>query len=472
MKDYADIFKTEIREGLSVNSGSFAVVDENLQMVLDEYGQYKAVIIDPSKTASTHDRELSLVSAMSDISPDEDSIARELYSTTPRIKHSQAVGYYLDLYAGHVTEGNFREIASSGGFATWTLCKLLEGGLIDGVIHVKESNDDDGTLFKYAISRTKEDIINGSKSRYYPAEFSKTIKEIKRTKGSYAIVGIPSFIMEIRLLAKVDPEVNRAIKYTLGLICGHQKSTKYAEALAWQHGIQPGDLQAIDFRKKTNEAVSYKYLTEFTGQINGKKTTFTKKQDDLFASDWAHGFFKTAFSDFTDDALNETADLALGDAWLDEYYSDSGGNNVLIVRHPDIAQIIKDGIKHSHIKVNAISPATVLRSQQGLIHHTQDEISYRLSKINKSKGWKPIKPRHSPNRIPFLRRRVQDLRREMAVQSHIAYQEAVALNNWQYFEKKMSPYIKQYKFWYKVIEYNNLGLEGFAKRVLKKLRKK
>src|SRR5690606_13386755 len=108
---------------------------------------------------------------------------------------------------------------------------------IDGVIHVKESNDGDGILFKYGISRTADEIIEGAKSRYYPAEFSSVINTIKKTKGKYAITGIPSFIAEVRLLAKQDKEVADRIAYTFGLICGHQKTTKYAEALAWQHGI-------------------------------------------------------------------------------------------------------------------------------------------------------------------------------------------------------------------------------------------
>ena len=50
------------------------------------------------------------------------------------------------------------------------------------------------------------------------------MKTVKDVPGRYAIVGIPSFIMAVRLLAEKDDTIKDRIKYTVGLICGHQKA--------------------------------------------------------------------------------------------------------------------------------------------------------------------------------------------------------------------------------------------------------
>src|SRR5690606_17177224 len=170
--------------------------------------------------------------------------------------------------------------------------------------------------------------------------------------------------------------------------------------------------------------------TEMVGLIDGKEVTLVKGQDEMFAGNWAHGFFKSKLSDFSDDTFNETADVALGEAWLDEYIKDGNGNNILIVRHPDIAAIIKDAIKTNTVKVESVPPQTIIKSQSGLVHHTQDEVGYRLYKKDRKGEWRPTL-RHQPdNSLPFLRKKVQDVREKISTKSHIAYQEAVKRNDW------------------------------------------
>ncbi|MFI5429467.1 coenzyme F420 hydrogenase/dehydrogenase beta subunit N-terminal domain-containing protein [Aeromicrobium sp. UC242_57] len=147
-------------------------------------------------------------------------------------------------------KGSFRANGSSGGFVTWILSELLTQGKIDGVVHVGEQWGEDGILFRYEISRTIAEINARSKSRYYPAELSAALGEILESPGRYAVVGIPSVVSEVRLLAENHATFGERIAFAIGLICGHQKSTKYVESFAWQCGIKPGDLRDFDFRKK------------------------------------------------------------------------------------------------------------------------------------------------------------------------------------------------------------------------------
>jgi len=258
MNDIEELYNTVIKNDYSDGSGACSVLNKKIKMELNEYGEYKPNL----KYALADDEDISLqmVCSYSDKSPNEDEISKKLYGGVLAINYDNRIGYYKELYAGHVLEGDYRKNASSGGFGTWIFKELFERKLIDGVIHVKENNDkEDPILFKYGISRTVEEIQAGAKTKYYPVEFSQVINKIKEMPGRYAIIGIPSFIMSIRLLALQDPTVNDRIKYTIGLICGHQKSAKFADCLAWQVGIEPGTLRSINFRKKIPNAPANRY---------------------------------------------------------------------------------------------------------------------------------------------------------------------------------------------------------------------
>lgn len=464
MTKKSNILDTVVQNGYSVRSGVYSLVDNRIKIRLNEFGEYEYAF---DKSITEHElSEVAKVCAMSDSSPDETEVGKELFAGTEGIKHQPLIGYYNGLFAGHVTEGSFRENASSGGFTSWILKELLERKLVDGVIHVVETPDKDA-MFSYGVSRTAKDIRNGSKSRYYPAEFSEVISKVRNTGGRYAIVGIPSFIMEIRLLARRDPEIKKMIKYTLGLVCGHQKSTKYAECLAWQCGIKPGTPFSIDFRKKVEGIDAKKYATEVTGKINGKNTTVIKQADGLLGGHWGHGFFKTKLSDYTDDIFNETADVTMGDAWLPKYTEDGLGNNMIIVRNKDILKIIKEGIKNKKVKADEITPADCMKSQPGLIHHAIDDLPYRLYKRDKKHEWRPKKRLKASKNIPIMRRKMQDIREDIARQSHIAYKRAVELNDWTYFEKSMNPLLRKYKLMYALMGLKRYGPVWLIRKLMK-----
>lgn len=452
-------------------SGSCAVVNENINMELNAYGIYEENIFER--------KDIKLDPLVEYVSPnfnrdmDESEIATKLYGKIDGIKYDNRIGYFQTLYAGHVVEGNYREQASSGGLGTWVFKELFERDLIDGVIHVKENpNENSSIIFQYDISRSLEEIKAGAKTKYYPVEFSKVIQEIREVPGRYAIIGIPSFIMAIRLLAEKDLIIRDRIKYTVGLICGHQKSSKFAESLAWQVGIKPGNLKNINFRKKLLDRPASDYGVEMTGIIDGEEITIVKPISELIGQDWGQGYFKTKASDFTDDVMNETADITLGDAWLPEYIEDSKGNNVVVVRNSEIDFIIKDGIKRGLLNLDIIDKETVFRSQAAHYRHTHDELAYRLYKRDKTDNWRPQKRIVASKDVPLLRRKVQDLREEISTQSHIIYKRAVELDDFNYFKSEMEKLSNKYNRLYRLIAIQNIGMVGIIKVVSKKLSRK
>lgn len=459
------------KKKFSEASGSCAVVDDNVKMDFNEYGIYEEIV------SLSEDQELDPV--VEYVSPnlneqiDESGIAKRLYDNIYGIQYDKRIGYFISLYAGHVNEGVYRENASSGGMGTWIFKELFEKDLIDGVIHVKENSDKNSPImFQYDISRSIDEIKAGSKTKYYPVEFSKVLKIVKEVPGRYAIVGIPSFIMAVRLLAEKDDIINDRIKYTIGLICGHQKSSKFSEAIAWQVGIKPGNLKHINFRKKLLDKPANNYGVEIVGLIDGREVTIVKPTKELLGQNWGQGYFKTKASDFTDDVMNETADITLGDAWLPEYTKDSKGNNVIVVRNPVIDDLIKEGIKSGRLNLDKVDKEIIFKSQAAHYRHTHDELAYRLYKRDETNEWRPKKRIEASSDIPLLRRKVQDLREEISTQSHIVYKKAVELDNLDYFKTEMGKLSKKYNQLYRLMAIQKEGISGVTKGILRKVLRK
>lgn len=439
-----------INNDFGVRSGVYTAIEPSVSMKMDERGEYQYIF--KKELSERSYSQLLKVDMMSDKSSDEGEISKELFGSQKSVKYDQEIGYFTNLYAGHAIVGGFRERASSGGMCSWVLSELLKKKVVDGVIHFHpvSPTKNGGKLFKYTISRSQEDINKGAKSRYYPGELSDVLAEVKSKEGKYVVVGIPEFITELRLLARVDPIYKERIPIMLGLICGHQKTAKYVESLAWQFGIKPGDLEAVDFRIKQPERKAMDYLHEFTGKINGGEVaTIRKSHAELFGEVWAHGFFKSKFSDFSDNVFNENADAVFGDAWLPQYNKDGKGNNVVIIRNKIISDIIKQGIKSKSLKLDIVDTETIKQSQRGLIHHGRDELGYRISK-QKSKGYWTPKKRFAPKKVSLIRKHIQDLRYCMARESHEVYQEALKRNDWFFFKSTMLQTIRKYNELYRL----------------------
>ncbi|OJV98272.1 MAG: hypothetical protein BGO47_07740 [Microbacterium sp. 67-17] len=440
-----------MRAGLDVGSGIAPIASSYASIELNSFGLYETRI-----SPETPEEDLDMLgrmSAMCDMRElDESELAAELFGSNSSVLVDDVVGRYSALYAGHVREGDFRAKASSGGCASWLLVELLRRNLIDGVLHIAPSFGGDGSLlFDYAISRDESSIRARSKSQYYPAELSRVLGEALNLPGRYAVVGIPSIVYEIRLACRELPLLKERLPYVLGLVCGHQKSTRYVESFGWQAGISPGELRSFDFRVKNEEGFAWNYRMAAVGARDGEPFEVLLSQEDLVGSDWGHGFFKAKFSDYTDDAFNETADVVFGDAWLPEYERDASGNNIVIVRNPDLQTIFEEGIAEGRLDLVSVDVQTIRRSQRGLINHTRGELPWRLDRAARLEGWAPSKrvaPSHS---LPLLRRLVQRTRLEIAGRSHVTYARARDSGDMSIFIRSMRPLTWRYSLLYRAI---------------------
>lgn len=446
-RELSTLMSTVVEGGYCIGCGVCAALPHSaLTMQLDDYGRYKAMLRDLGEKPQIHQASVPYLSTcpFAEGSANEDDIACDVFGDQSTY-HDQ-IGYYLETYAGYVAEGDFRGRGSSGGMGTWILAELFRHNHIDYVVHVHQQSAESGDqLFSFHISSNFEEICRGAQSRYYPVEMSKVIQQIREQPGRYAVVGVPCFIKAIRLLAKVDTVICDRITFCIGLVCGHLKSTRFADMFAWQCGIPPGQLQSINFRKKLPGRNANRYGVEVVGMRNGQSVTETKPNNEFFGFLWGHGFFKYQACDFCDDVLAETADMTVGDAWLPQYVEDSQGTNVLVVRHPLLQQLLQQGQETGRLQLDLITAQQVAQSQDAGLRHRREGLSYRLHLQDKARKWRPqkrVQPEKMRLRPKF--RKVHQVRMALAKASHHAFALAIKNRDFNLFKQVMEPKIKEY----------------------------
>jgi len=338
----------------------------------------------------------------------EDEIAA-LFSKDSKNYHPK-MGRYEGIYVGYANE--FRLTSSSGGIATYVLARLLNKGMVNHVFAVQESTKP-GTSYEYAILHDKEEIINGSKTKYYPVTLATVMPKIHELEGKVAIVGIACFIKAIRLAQYTEPELKEKIPFLVGIICGGLKSRFFTEYLANKAGVEIEDIEKPKFRIKDFKSTASDYSF---GCIDRKTQTEKAIKMRSVGDMWGTGLFKANFCDFCDDVTTELADISLGDAWLEPFNKDGKGTNVIVTRSELADSIIRDGMKNSELAVEPLSLESFLSSQQGNFNHRYEGLGYRIQVAKKQGKIVPPK-RHDKEKISIDFKWVQKQRLKLREKS-------------------------------------------------------
>ncbi|TXK75405.1 Coenzyme F420 hydrogenase/dehydrogenase, beta subunit C-terminal domain [Mesonia sp. HuA40] len=454
-------YNTVIKGDYCIGCGICATVEDSpIEMELDNYGKIVPKIKDIYFNKKV-EAKIEAICPFSNEGPNEDELGQELFGKTNN--YVDKLGYINSTFAGYVKENNYRESGSSGGFGSWIVNYLLQENHIDAVVHIgsRKPTESDSRVYEYKVSRTKEEIMEGAKSKYYPIEMSGIVNHISENPGNYVLVGIPCFVKSIRTLARHNPIIKDRVKFTVGLVCGHLKSKGFAEMLGWQVGISPDRLTDIDFRTKLDGYGANQYGITATEELNNKKLSkISGPVNEMYGTNWGLGFFKYKACDYCDDVTAETADITIGDAWLPQYVSDYQGTNIIIVRNPKFLTILQSAQEKELIHIESLTADDAILSQSSGLFHRREGLEYRLFKKDRKGDWRP-KKRVEPRRVlPEKIEKVQDLRMLLAEKSHIAFLNAKEQGDFKVFTEQMGPLVNSYYKLYK---------KSFLTRVKQKL---
>lgn len=393
---------------------------------------------------------LSPVCPFSDDAPDEDRLAEELWPDMPAARPG-VIGRYLSVGAGRVVDTGLVKQSSSGGLTSYVLRQLLERGLVDGVIHVGDTevdpNDEpvaQGPLMGYRLSYRVEDVTRNSKSRYYPIEMSQVLRAVRGDGKRYALVGVPCFIKAARLLCRKDEVLRDQLVFMIGLVCGHLKSGAFARNFAWQMGVPPERLGRFDFRVKDESRSASAYAVAATEAGTGRSVQAPSRS--LFGSDWGLAMFRPRACDFCDDIAGELADVCFGDAWLPQYEGDWRGTNIHVLRNEQVSVILEQGAQRGDIVLYESDADQFVASQGGNYRHRREGLQVRLADRRRARQPVPAKRDFGvAHRVEVFRRFVYRARVSLGDRSHELFRKAVERGDYAAFRAGMKPIMLRYR---------------------------
>ena len=316
---------------------------------------------------------------------DEDELARNSFGSQPDLGTDPAAGCFLRCFVGHSARGEQRRSGSSGGVASWFLSELLRRDVVDRV----------GCVVPCAEA--------ASRSAYYPVELSAVLREIIKTDGRYALIGLPCFVKAVRLACAADARLRSRIVAVVGLVCGHGVSSLYAEFVSALAGASaPDRIERITFRLKDPERPAGDPLIEV--HEVGRDAPRTLHQSDGPGESWAGWWFAPHACLFCDDVFAECADVTLMDAWLPEHSQDWRGTNLVIVRSQQALGLFEDGRRGGGLQLQETGIEEVVASQRPVVADKRIALAHRLHVAKEAGQFAPEK-RVGPSRYGGLLRR-------------------------------------------------------------------
>jgi coenzyme F420 hydrogenase subunit beta len=278
------------------------------------------------------------------------------------------VGSYLNCYIGHATDYNIRYNSASGGLVTALLIFALEEGLIDGAL-VTKMNDKNPLVPQTFIAKTRDEIISASKSIYCPVPANIALKEIHKSDGKFAVVGIPCHLHGIRKAEMIDKELKEKIVLHIGLFCSHTPNFLGTTSLFKRLRIKKGDVVELDYRGEGWPGYMKISLKD------GELLLLLQDYWGFVGSD----FFTPRRCLMCSDNLSELADISFGDAWLSELSGDKIGKSIIVSRTNIGEQFLQEAMSKNIVELESVTADDVKLSQLDIIHLKKKCLIARLN---------------------------------------------------------------------------------------------
>lgn len=249
--------------------------------------------------------------------------------TAKQAPHQDIVwGPYHEMSLAYAADDKVRYEASTAGILTILACYLLSADLVDGIVHVRAADGVSAPAnFGIAtISRTQEEILAASGSRYGPTAALIDLEDVLSSNERFAIVAKPCDLNALRNLAHHDERVNARITYWLTMLCGGFQPDQSFRTFLSDHGLSEEGLSDVRYR-----GFGCPGPTSLTYQ-DGRQTAFHYL--DFWGEDESQWAMPLRCK-ICPDGIGEAADIVAGDAWdgaspnREESKTDPGFNSVI-----------------------------------------------------------------------------------------------------------------------------------------------
>jgi coenzyme F420 hydrogenase subunit beta len=286
---------------------------------------------------------------------------------------SNTMGNYQACFSGYALNDEIRFNSASGGIITQLLIFALENKIVDGAI-VTRMNPNNPVEPQAFIAKTKEDLLDASKSKYCPVAANLCLNQVLKEDGKYALVGLPCHVIGARKAESVIKALENKIVLKFGLLCSHTVDFAGIIFLLKKLGIAEKQIRKMSYRGQG-----------WPGYLVVETKDNTQTTVPLVASWHAYWplfssfFFTPMRCTMCPDQAAELADLSFGDAWLPEMRKDKKGASIVISRTRAGQELLEAAVAAKTVALAPLDISRVEESQLVNLRFKKNDLSCRLS---------------------------------------------------------------------------------------------
>lgn len=265
-------------------------------------------------------------------------------------------GPVLEIWEGHAMDPKIRLAGSSGGLITALSLYCLEQETMHGVLHIGQ-DPADPLRNKTTMSRTREEMMGKSGSRYAPASACDRLDLIESAPAPCVFVGQPTEVSALQKARAMKPALDQKVGVTLSFFCAGSPARKSTVELLKSMGVDPSQVQDLRYRGNG-------WPGQFAVTMKGQSSPSHFR---TYKESW--GFIQ-AYRSFSvhlcPDGTGEDADISCGDPWYREVKPGEPGSSLVVVRTERGRRILQGAIAAGYVDLQPAEPWKLLRSQEGL----------------------------------------------------------------------------------------------------------
>ncbi len=302
-------------------------------------------------------------------------------------------GPALEIWEGYAADPEIRYKASSGGLLTALALYCLENENMEFALHTGMDESKPWTN-RTVQSRTREDLLRRTGSRYAPASPCDGLQAIEQSPRPCVFIGKPCDAAAVGKLREERPQLDRNLGLVLTFFCAGTPSTQGTLDLITSLGVAPKTATFVRYR---GEGWPGRFKVLFNGNGGGKAAPYDES--------WGRLAHYTALRcRLCPDGLGRVADISCGDAW--ERFSGDGdpGCSIALVRTRRGSEILHRAIDAGYVELRPTGPQAVFAAQPNLLARRREIFGRLLAMraflvpiprfrgFSLLRGWKSLPP--------------------------------------------------------------------------------
>lgn len=282
-----------------------------------------------------------------DYDPEEPGLIREL---------APAWGPVFGVWEGYATDPEIRYAGSSGGAATALAWYGLDRGGMHGVLHTA-ARKDAPHLNETVFSRTREELLAATGSRYAPASPCEGLQRIVSAPGPCVFIGKPCDVAAMQKVRKLRPDLNENLGLTIAFFCAGTPSTQGTIEMLKRMGIDdPAVLVSLRYRGNGWPGKATAVVRTDTGEET-RQLTYEQAWGEVLSR------YQQWRCKLCADHTGEFADIAVGDPWYRIVKEDGAGASLILARTRRGRDVIQAAAEAGYLHIEAADPSIVPASQ-------------------------------------------------------------------------------------------------------------